>query len=76
VLLSRPDRLVRKAVRTRYLVTTITEEAFEGVLVDADDRTLVFANTVQLSTDGRETPIAGELWIPRATVKYLQTTEA
>lgn len=69
----RPDRIVRKAVRSSYLITTTTEESFEGVLVDADEKTLVLSSVVQVAPDGSRVNIQGDLIIPRSTVKYLLT---
>lgn len=71
-----PDRIVRKSVRSEYLVTTVHGDTFRGLLVDADARTLVLANVDQITgTDGRSVSVAGEVYIPRDSVKYMQTTD-
>lgn len=69
----RPDRIVRHAIRSRYLVTTVSEETFDGVLVDADSKTLVLADVLQIAANGSRVSLPGELILPRETVKYLQT---
>lgn len=71
--MARPDRLIRSMLRTRYIVTLSTEETFEGVLVDADDRHLVLADAVTLAPNGDRLGVDGHLWIPRPAVKYMQT---
>ncbi len=68
----RPDRIVRRHLRNRYLITVRSDETFEGLLVDADARTLVLASAFQVSPAGGREPITGQLFIPRDTVKYLQ----
>lgn len=70
--MARPDRLVRRALRTRYLITTTSEETFDGVLVDADDRHLVLADTDAIARNNDRTRVDGHLWVPRSTVKYMQ----
>lgn len=69
----RPDRLIRGMLRTRYIVTLSTEETFEGVLIDADDRHLVLADVVTLAANGDRLAVDGNLWLPRSGVKYMQT---
>ncbi len=75
-MLSRADRLLRKAIRTRYLVTLITDDAFEGVLYDADREHLVLADAAELAPSGVRTAADGHVWIPRASVKYMQQAVA
>lgn len=69
----RPDRIVRNAIRSRYIVTTVNEETFDGVLLDADAKTIVLADVVQIAASGARASVAGQLILPRDTVKYLQT---
>jgi hypothetical protein len=70
---ARPDRLIRNNLRTRYLITLTTEEAFAGVLIDADLQHLVLADAAVVAENGDQVKCDGDLWIPRTAVKYMQT---
>lgn len=70
----RRDRLVRRCLRTRFVVTLTGGESFEGLLIDADDRTVVLADAFLL--DGRNrVKVDGALYLPRDRVSYLQRPE-
>lgn len=65
------DRLVRQALRERFVATLRGGESFDGLLIEADEKTYRFANAWAL--DGRNrTQVDGELFIPRDEVIYLQ----
>lgn len=68
----RADRLLRRAIRTRYLVTLDGGEAFDGVLVDADDQHIVLADVESVAANGDRLRIDGQLWLPRLSIAYLQ----
>lgn len=71
-----PDRIVRKSVRREYLVTNVHDETYRGLLVDADERTIILAHVSQIvGADGREVEIAGQVFLPRASIKYMQSTD-
>lgn len=72
--MAHPDRLIRNAVRKRYLVTLDGDEALEGVLIDADANHLVMADVGAMGPEGARRPVDGQVWIPRARVRYLQTS--
>lgn len=74
--MAHPDRLIRSMIRTRYVITLDTEETFEGVLMDADDRHLVLADVQNLASNGDRVAVDGQLWLPRLAVKYMQTLTA
>lgn len=71
--MGRPDRLIRSKLRSRYLVSTADGEAFDGILIDADDKHLILVQVVQVAINGQRLSIDGELWIQRDRVKYMQT---
>jgi len=67
----RRDRLIRQHLRERFVVTLQGGESFEGLLIEADEKTihLVEANAL----DGKSSvPVDGALFLPRAQVSYLQ----
>lgn len=64
--------LIRRALRDRFLVTLITGEAFEGVLLDADDRHLVLVDAAQVTADGDRVAADGKLWLQAADIAYMQ----
>lgn len=67
------DRIVRKLIRERFLVSLRSGEAFEGLLLDADPSTLHLAD-VTLVREQSRAPVDGDLFVPRADVTYLQRT--
>lgn len=70
----RRDGLVRRALRSRFVVTLSGGESFEGLLIEVDERTLVLADAFLL--DGRNKVKAdGALYLPRDRVSYLQRPE-
>lgn len=69
------DRLIRRSLRERFVVTMRSGEAFEGLLLEVDDRTFVLANGHVLT--GRDRVAAdGLLYLPRSEVSYMQKLEA
>lgn len=80
VLLTRPkpapaptvDRVLADLVRERFVVTLLSGEAFDGLLEDADERTLVMVAVSAVHSDGQLLPIDGRLLLRREHVAYLQ----
>ena len=69
--MSRADRLVRAALRERFVLTLRSGETFDGLLVDADPKTYRLANA--WAVDGKNrVSVDGELFVPRDQVAYLQ----
>lgn len=67
----RRDRLVRQALRERFLATMRDGATFDGLLVEADERTFRFANASIIKGNSRVS-VDGELFLPRSEVLYLQ----
>lgn len=65
------DKLIRRSLRERFIVTLRDGETFDGLLVEADEKTIRMANVSQISRQSRAS-VDGELFIPRADIKYLQ----
>lgn len=65
------DRLVRRRVRKKLVVTLKTGETVGGVLVDADRWSFVLRQASMLGGDGA-VPVDGELIVSRADVAYVQ----
>lgn len=65
------DRLLKRLIRERFLVTLANGEGFDGLLVELDERTIRLANAAQVSKTSR-VEVDGDLYIPRADVLYLQ----
>lgn len=68
----RGDRLVKRAIRSRFLVTTDTDESFDGVLTSGDEGFFVFEDAVSVARNGDRLHLDSALWIPRVRVKYMQ----
>jgi len=69
-----PDRLVRDSLRSRFVVTMQSGEAFEGVLLDADDATAVLVDAWAVTEQSR-VQVDGRLYLPRVEVAYMQRPE-
>lgn len=65
------DKLIRQNLRERFVVTLRDGETFDGLLVEADDKTLRLVNAFAVAKQSR-VPVDGEVFIPRSDVKYLQ----
>lgn len=68
------SRLIRRALRQRFLITT-TAGTFDGVLLEADGQHYVLADAAALGEEGKRVPIDGHVWIRAETVSYLQRPE-
>lgn len=67
----RPDRLMRQRMREKVIVTLDDGTAFEGLLYEADAKSVVLREA-QLHSGQGATPVDGEIILPRARVLYLQ----
>jgi hypothetical protein len=68
---NRRDRLVRQALRERFVLTLRSGASFDGLVLDADEKTYRIGNAVAVDGVKRVT-VDGELFIPRDEVIYLQ----
>lgn len=73
--MSARDRLIRRAVRERFVVTTLDGSAFDGLLAEADDRTLVLVDAFALD-GGQRVRVDGSLFVARDRVNYMQRPTA
>ncbi len=69
--MARRDRLVRQALRERFVATLRSGESFDGLLVDVDEKTYRFADAWALDGANRVS-VDGEIFLPRDQVAYLQ----
>lgn len=67
----RKDRLLRKMILERFVVTLRSGESFDGLLADADTKTIRLVSSFALSGKDRVS-VDGELFIPRNEITYLQ----
>ena len=65
------DKLVRQALKERFIATLRDGQTFDGLLVDADEKTFRFVDAFAIDGKSRA-PVDGELFLPRAEVSYLQ----
>ena len=71
----RADRIMRALVRHRFVITMVDEQAWDGVVMEADDRSIVIRDVTALVRDGdtvKRVPADGEVVLPRARVAYMQ----
>lgn len=69
--MARRDRLVRQSLRERFVVTLRGGETFEGLLLDADDKTVHLVDAFALDGKSRMS-VDGALYLPRDQVAYMQ----
>lgn len=67
----RSDRLIKSILKERFLVSLTDGSAIEGLLIDADTKSLHMADCFQVTVDGR-TSVDGHIFIPRTNVLYMQ----
>ena len=67
----RRDRIIRQVLREKFILTMKSGEAFEGLLVEADEKSFRLANAAGVDGTKRLT-VDGELFVPRAEVLYMQ----
>lgn len=72
--MARRDGLIRQCLRERFVLTLKTKETFEGLLLDADEKTVILADAYALDGSSRLS-VDGRLYIPRAEVSYMQRPE-
>jgi hypothetical protein len=65
------DRLIRDCFRERFLITMRGGETFDGLLLEADDRTVVLVNASAVEGTTRHR-VDGALYLPRGDVAYMQ----
>lgn len=71
-MFGRRDRLLRRAVRERFVITTHTGATFEGLLDQIDGRTVTLVDAGALDERGGRRPIDGRLFLDRAQIAYMQ----
>ena len=67
----RRDRLLKQLLRDRFVVTLRGGESFDGLLADADEKTVRLVDAFALDGKNRVS-VDGELFIPRGEVVYMQ----
>ena len=67
----RRDRLLKQLLRDRFVVTLRGGESFDGLLADADEKTVRLVDAFALDGKNRMS-VDGELFIPRGEVVYMQ----
>lgn len=68
----RRDRLIRDLVRDRILVTLNDGTGFQGLLDNADDRTVVLVDAEFLRNDQASVKVDGRVFLARERIAYIQ----
>lgn len=68
---SSADRVVTGHLRQRYLVTLDSGQTFDGLLDDADERSVSLVAASSVSPDGT-VKVDGVLILPRSDISYMQ----
>lgn len=66
------DRIIRRTLRERFVVTLHGGESFEGILMDADAKTIHLVDGFLIDPKRSRVPVDGDLYLPRIEVAYLQ----
>jgi len=69
------DRLLKRHLRERFVVTLKTGEAFDGLLDEWDESTLELINVHAVSEKTR-VRVDGRVYLPRTQIAYMQRPEA
>lgn len=64
-----------RATRKRIIVHTRNDQSIEGVLMECLDDGLILRAARLLGADGKQTTIAGEVFVPRENVAFTQRDE-
>lgn len=68
------DRLLRTALRERFVVTLDDGSAFDGLLDDVDEHSIRFLDAHSVPTGNSEEPVSvdGWLYVDRLRIAYMQ----
>lgn len=68
------DRLVKRRLRDRVVVTLKSGAAFSGVLFEADGKSYVLrgASALGFAANGADAPVDGEIIVARSNVEHMQ----
>ena len=69
------DRLLRRHVRDRFVVTLTSGESFSGLLDEHDSNHVTLVDAFTLG-DGGQHKVSGSLFIPRDRIAYMQRPAA
>jgi small nuclear ribonucleoprotein (snRNP)-like protein len=68
----RRDRLLKRFLRERFVVTLKTGETFDGLLDEWDEHNLLFLDAYAVTEKSRVGLDGSGLWVQRENVAYLQ----
>lgn len=71
----RPGSWLERATRKRIIVHTRDDQSIEGVLMKCVDDGLILRAARLLGSDGKQTAMAGEVFVPRENVAFTQRDE-
>lgn len=69
------DRLLKRYLRERFVVTLKTGEAFDGLLDQWDESTIELVNVTAVAEKTR-VAVDGRIYLPRPQIAYMQRPEA
>ncbi len=65
------DRILRRMIHDRFIVSLANGESFDGLLIDVDESVVRLANADVISKTSRVS-VDGDLYIPRSDILYMQ----
>lgn len=68
----RRDRIMRGYLRHRVIVTMKNDATWDGVVMDADDRTISLHDVSAVQSDGTRISADGDVLLNRADIAYSQ----
>ena len=68
---SAKDQLLAAALRERFIVTMASDDTFDGLLLEVDDRNIVLGQASTITSGGTH-PVDGQLVLRRDAIAYMQ----
>jgi hypothetical protein len=65
----------KTVLKKRILVHTRNDQSIEGVLMERTRDGIILRASKLLRAEGRETPMAGEVFVPRENIAFAQIDE-
>jgi len=68
----RRDRIMREYLRHRMVITMKNNATWDGVVMDADERTISLRDVSAVQADGSRVSADGDVLLSRADIAYSQ----
>lgn len=73
--ISPPPTWLERVLKKRIVLHTRLDQSIEGVLMEQTADGVILRASKLLGENGKATPMAGEVWVPRENVAFAQLDE-